>query len=111
MPTPNNGSAELVKLARTGPYPLWFNFQKLKYVWDSDKKVFRSVEFPTDLKLKTYREWKGWGEEQEVIDKTGFYGNNTANITIPEFKELFIERATAPFFVFQVCAHAHTAKL
>eukprot|EP00092_Neocalanus_flemingeri_P010651 GFUD01011473.1.p1 GENE.GFUD01011473.1~~GFUD01011473.1.p1 ORF type:complete len:1182 (+),score=323.38 GFUD01011473.1:52-3597(+) len=102
VPTENNGSAELVKLARTGPYPLWFSFQKLKYVWDSDKKIFRRVQFPTDGSLKTYRDCKGWGEEQEVRDKTLFYGNNTVDMTIPEFKELFIERATAPFFVFQV---------
>ena len=39
VPTENNGFAEMVKLARSGPYPLWFTFQKLKYVWDSDKKV------------------------------------------------------------------------
>ena len=102
VPTDNNGSAELVRLARTGPYPLWFMFQKLKFVWDSDKKVFTRVQFPTDLSMKTYRDWTGWGEEQEVRDKTLLYGNNTVDMTIPEFKQLFIERATAPFFVFQV---------
>jgi len=102
VPTENNGSPELVKLARTGPYQLWFTFQKLKYVWDTDKKVFRRVQFPTDGSLKSYRDWKGWGEEQEVRDKTLVYGNNAVDMTIPEFKELFIERATAPFFVFQV---------
>jgi len=102
VPTENNGSPELVKLGRTGPYELWFTFQKLKYVWDSDKKIFRRVQFPTDGSLRTYRDWKGWGEEQEVRDKTLLYGNNSVDMTIPEFKELFIERATAPFFVFQV---------
>jgi len=102
VPKENNGFSELVKLARSGPYQLWFTFQKLKYVWDSEKKVFRRVTFPIDHSLQYYREWKGWGEEQEVMDKTSLYGNNMVDMTIPDFKELFIERATAPFFVFQV---------
>ena len=102
VPTENNGSAELVRLARTGPYPLWFMFQKLKFVWCEDRKVFTRVRFPTDHSMKHYRDWTGWGEEQEVLDKTLLYGNNMVDMTIPEFKELFIERATAPFFVFQV---------
>ena len=102
VPKENNGFSELVKLARSGPYQLWFTFQKLKYVWDSEKKVFRRVTFPVDHSLAYYREWKGWGEEQEVMDKTSLFGNNTVDMTIPDFKELFIERATAPFFVFQV---------
>ena len=102
VPTDNNGSAEMVRLARTGPYPLWFMFQKLKFVWDADKKIFTRVQFPTDHSLKHYRDWTGWGEEQEVLDKTMLFGNNMVDMTIPEFKQLFIERATAPFFVFQV---------
>jgi len=102
VPSENNGFAEMVKLARAGAHPLWFTFQKLKYVWDSDRKVFRRVKLPIDLSLQHYRDWKGWGDEQEVMDKSNFYGNNSVDMTIPGFKELFIERATAPFFVFQV---------
>ena len=60
------------------------------------------MSFPTDHSLAHYRDWKGWGEEQEVMDRTTFYGNNTVDMTIPDFRELFTERATAPFFVFQV---------
>ena len=102
VPTENNGAAEMVRLARTGPYTLWFTFQKLKFVWDADRQLFRRVQFPTDLSLRTYREWTGWGEEQEVLDKTLLYGNNNVDMTIPEFRALLLERATAPFFVFQV---------
>lgn len=102
VPTENNGAAEMVRLARTGPYSLWFNFQKLKFVFDSDKKVFTRIQFPTDHSMKYYLSWTGYGEDQEVLDKTLLYGNNTVDMTIPEFKELLLERATAPFFVFQV---------
>jgi hypothetical protein len=28
------------------------------------------------------REWKGWGEDQEVLEKTSFYGNNCVDMTI-----------------------------
>ena len=56
VPTKNNDSPELVKLARTGPYQLWFTFQKLKFVWDTDKRVFRQVQFPTDGSLKSHRD-------------------------------------------------------
>jgi cation-transporting ATPase 13A1 len=54
VPTVNNGSAELIRLARAGPHPLWFTFQKLKYVWDPDKKIFRRIQFPVDLSLRSY---------------------------------------------------------
>ena len=66
-------------------------------------QVFWRVCFPTDHSLSQYCDWKGWGEEQEVLDRTNFYGNNPVDMTIPDFKELFIiERATLPFSIFQV---------
>merc|ERR1719414_526963 len=80
---------------------MWFSFQKLKYVFDQDKKIFRTIQFPVDLKMTTYRDCKGW-EEEEIHEKTLEYSNNAVEMDVPAFKELFIERATAPFFVFQV---------
>ena len=35
VPTDNNGAAEMVRLARTGPYALWFTYQKLKFEADA----------------------------------------------------------------------------
>ena len=34
IPSENNGASELVPVWRTGPYVMWFTFQKLKYVWN-----------------------------------------------------------------------------
>lgn len=46
--------------------------------------------------------WKGWQEDQDVQETEGMYGKNLQDMNIPEFLELFKERATVPFFVFQV---------
>lgn len=112
VPTENNGSSELVKLHCTKveeesdgsqPPPVyWFLFQKTKYVWDADKKQFRSVEFPIHNTYEQYFESKGHQEDADVLLAEKTYGNNNMEMVVPEFFELFIERATAPFFVFQI---------
>lgn len=107
-PTKNNGSAELVsinctKIIDTDPLPIfWFTFQKLRYVWDDDKAVFRSIQFPINLTYEQYAQSKGHASDQDVIRATRRYGSNRMEMVVPEFWKLFIERATAPFFVFQI---------
>jgi cation-transporting ATPase 13A1 len=64
VPTANNGSAELVKVhkgkAKNGSgLVIWCIFQKLKYVWDENKKAFRGLEFPTNKPYKHYLEHTG----------------------------------------------------
>ena len=114
-PTPNNGFAELVYLHRKFTVKeddfskpaekiTWFNFQKTKYILDTkEKKQFREIEFPINNTLSFYLESKGYASsEQQIREATFYYDLNKMVMDIPQFIELFIERATAPFFVFQV---------
>ncbi|XP_013793364.1 manganese-transporting ATPase 13A1-like [Limulus polyphemus] len=107
VPTPNNGSPELVKLhhdqgdGEKGGQ-VWFVFQKTKYVYEPNKKCFQGLEFPVALPMLCYQEWKGYQEDSEIAAAERKYGKNELEMVVPEFMELFKERATAPFFVFQV---------
>ena len=113
-PTANNGFAELVPLHRkytvknddfSGPEEktTWFNFQKTKYIFDKDKQEFKPIEFPLENPLSFYLDAKGYSQsEQQVAEAQSYFDMNKMVLDIPKFVELFIERATAPFFVFQV---------
>lgn len=104
-PTPNNGSTELVLLKRetiAKKSTLSFSFQKTKYTFNDKTNQFETTEFPCNRSVGFYKQWKGYTnpDELQLIDR--LYGRNELDMVIPEFKELFIERATAPFFVFQI---------
>ena len=112
-PTANNGFAELVYLHKKfllkdnfqqPEKVIYFNFQKTKYLLDTkEKKQFEPIEFPLNHSLAYYLESKGYCQsEQQITDATSYYDLNKMVMEIPKFIELFIERATAPFFVFQV---------
>ncbi|XP_059059301.1 endoplasmic reticulum transmembrane helix translocase [Achroia grisella] len=109
VPTLNNGFSEIVKLhhtestkkGNTNP-DLWFIFQKSKYIYDWDKKTFHTVEFPTNKSYEEYMESKGYTDDESVEIAEKEFGKNEMIMVVPEFMELFKERATAPFFVFQV---------
>lgn len=112
-PTPNNGFAELVYLHRkfipkelnqAAEKVTWFQFQKTKYIFDSkEKKQFKPIEFPLNNTLASYMESKGYSQsEKQIQDALSYFDLNKMIMDVPKFVELFIERATAPFFVFQV---------
>lgn len=103
---PNNGSPELVAVQTTrvddGDLISWFMFQKIKYVWDDNKRTFRGIDFPVNKTFGEYKKTKGHQDDKDVDQAVKIYGNNQMVMVVPEFMELFIERATAPFFVFQI---------
>ncbi|XP_033227041.1 manganese-transporting ATPase 13A1 [Belonocnema kinseyi] len=102
VPTPNNGSSELVKLYCLKDQNPWFIFQKTKYIWNPNKKKFEGLQFPVNHSVQHYSDWKGYPSENEVSETEEKYGKNKLDMEVPEFWDLFRERAIAPFFVFQV---------
>ncbi|XP_041091583.1 manganese-transporting ATPase 13A1 [Polyodon spathula] len=80
-----------------------FEFQKLRYWYDGEeRKRFVPVAFPVEQPFGFFHTWKGYQEESELRTAEKKYGMNKAEMVVPEFLQLFKERATAPFFVFQV---------
>ncbi|KAL3120848.1 hypothetical protein niasHT_008140 [Heterodera trifolii] len=108
-PMPNNGWTEMVPLQRVklqpngnGAVRIFFTFQKCSYAYDELEKQFRAILFDTALPLRHFQEAKGHDSDAAVSAVQNEYGNNRVEMEVPKFVELFIERATAPFFVFQV---------
>ncbi|XP_075152001.1 endoplasmic reticulum transmembrane helix translocase [Haematobia irritans] len=106
VPTENNGSSEIVPIKNTklenGQVTYYFLFQKTKYIWDDEKATFRGLEFPINVMLKLYSKSRGLESEESIKLAKQTYGINDMEMVIPEFFDLFVERATAPFFVFQI---------
>ncbi|XP_030384267.1 manganese-transporting ATPase 13A1 [Scaptodrosophila lebanonensis] len=106
VPTANNGNSKIVPIRsmklQDGGLEYYLVFQKTKYVWDGEKATFRAVEFPVNELLSSYANSRGHETEEALKTAEQTYGNNEMEMVVPEFHELFVERATAPFFVFQV---------
>jgi cation-transporting ATPase 13A1 len=79
-------------------------FQKRRFIYNPERGSFAPLIYPIDSapKISYFQENKGLGTEKEVNDLSHHYGDNTFDIPIPTFTELFKEHAVAPFFVFQI---------
>ncbi|KAM3726125.1 putative manganese-transporting ATPase catp-8 [Dirofilaria immitis] len=106
IPTPNNGWAEVVPLRRTklvnGKIKLWFEFQKVHYTFVLERKTFLALELDTNQPMSYFYESRGLETDDAILEARQDLGDNRMEMVIPQFMELFKERATAPFFVFQV---------
>ncbi|KAH8688338.1 hypothetical protein BGZ61DRAFT_353149 [Ilyonectria robusta] len=109
IPIANAGSPAIVKLIRDkagGKVNLSFLFQKRRFLYDPETKVFATLQYDIDLEPKPtigqFQTSKGIAKQAELERIEQHYGPNTFDIPVPTFTELFQEHAVAPFFVFQI---------
>jgi manganese-transporting P-type ATPase len=106
IPTKHNGWPDIVPLSKRGTpdgdLEAVFVFQKTKFRYDPDRKQFLPPEYPLHGTVKFYLQSKGLQTDKEQEHARKIFGINDTTMNIPKFVDLFIERATAPFFVFQV---------
>lgn len=103
--TPNNGSDDIVEIQRIiegGSLQVFFQFQKKRFLLNENEQTFASPTFIIDEspKIKDFKNYTG--NSGDLTHMKRLYGDNTFDIPIPSFVELFKEHAVAPLFVFQV---------
>lgn len=55
---------------------MWFTFQKSKYVYDWDKKLFHTVVFPANKTYEEYMEAKGILDDEAIDAAEKEFGKN-----------------------------------
>ncbi|PGH23101.1 hypothetical protein AJ80_02875 [Polytolypa hystricis UAMH7299] len=109
MPIVNAGAPELCPLIRertAGTDRISFLFQKRRFLYYPENKSFSPLTYVIDSEpkplLKTFQQTRGLTTAKEAAEIQNHYGDNTFDIPVPTFTELFKEHAVAPFFVFQI---------
>ncbi|KAL4980791.1 hypothetical protein BDW66DRAFT_156502 [Aspergillus desertorum] len=109
IPEANSGSAEICRLLRDtlgGVTTISFLFQKRRFIYYPERKCFAPLSYVLDADhkpaLKAFQESEGLTSKAEIERIQHHYGDNTFDIPVPGFIELWQEHAVAPFFVFQI---------
>ncbi|KAA8894990.1 cation transporting ATPase [Sphaerosporella brunnea] len=107
IPIANAGSADICDLVhdKSGDKEeISFLFQKRRFIYNSETGSFSPLVYPLDSKpkLEHFQLSQGLRSAKEIDHLQHHYGDNTFDIPVPTFTELFKEHAVAPFFVFQV---------
>lgn len=128
LPAANAGLSEICKIVRdnvmrTTPLRSYMNvetdshqeggkanisflFQKRRFLYDEKRDTFSPLTYAIDAEpkpqLEDFQKSRGITSPSELSRIQQHYGNNTFDIPVPTFVELFKEHAVAPFFVFQV---------
>lgn len=109
IPAVNSGAAGICKIEREvegSKTKTSFLFQKRRFVYSVDKKSFAPLTYLLDQKEKPtigyFQESKGLTTPAKVQEVNKHYGDNTFDIPVPTFTELWKEHAVAPFFIFQI---------
>lgn len=109
IPVANAGVSEICKIQRDvqkGKTNTSFLFQKRRFLLDDETQSFAPLSYALDAEPKPligdFQKSQGLTTEAEVERLHQHYGDNSFDIPVPSFTELFQEHAVAPFFVFQV---------
>jgi len=125
LPVANAGSAEICKIDRDtvvhgpsrvdgvadndqagGKKNVSFLFQKRRFLYNPSTNSFAPLTYAIDADPKplllNFQQSRGITTESEISRIHQHYGDNTFDIPVPTFLELFREHAVAPFFVFQI---------
>lgn len=83
-----------------------FLFQKRRFLYNTEKHSFKPLTYAIDSEpkplLEDFQKSRGITSASELSRIHQHYGDNTFDIPVPTFAELFKEHAVAPFFVFQI---------
>ena len=83
-----------------------FLFQKRRFLYNYESQSFAPLSYKIDIEptpaIGTFQSSHGLTSEAEIERIQQHYGDNTFDIPVPTFTELFKEHAVAPFFVFQM---------
>ena len=83
-----------------------FLFQKRRFLYNFAKCYFAPLSYAIDEepkpKINAFQSSQGLASRSTIDRVQQHYGNNTFDIPVPTFTELWKEHAVAPFFVFQM---------
>jgi cation-transporting ATPase 13A1 len=106
VPVANSGASGICKLERERDGRTSFLFQKRRFVYSPERGAFAPLKYLLDNEpkplLREFQLSKGLTSETEIEQVQKHYGDNTFDIPVPTFVELWKEHAVAPFFIFQV---------
>ncbi|KAK0113666.1 hypothetical protein ONS95_013913 [Cadophora gregata] len=109
IPITNAGSPDICEIVRDdagGKSNVSFLFQKRRFLYNDAAGTFSPLEYAVDSEpkplLEQFQRSRGISSSAELSRIHQHYGENTFDIPVPTFTELFKEHAVAPFFVFQI---------
>ena len=81
-------------------------FQKRRFLYNPEENTFAPLSYEIDKEprppIKIFQESRGLTKQADIIKIQQHYGDNTFDIPVPTFVELWKEHAVAPFFIFQM---------
>ena len=89
-----------------GKQNISFLFQKRRFLYSPQENSFAPLSYEIDQeprpRIRKFQESHGLTSKSEIARIQEHYGDNTFDIPVPTFTELWKEHAVAPFFVFQM---------